>query len=438
MTRSILLLSAVLLSSLALQAETPTWSRDVSRIAQIKCQRCHRPNDIAPFALTTYEEAAKWAEDIGHAVGSGHMPPWKPVPGHGNFRDNFGLTEDERQTILAWVAGGAPEGDPADLPEPLPETGEWELGEPDQIIEMPESFTMTRGQETNRCFVLPVDLPVDRFVAAAQVKPGNRNIVHHAIVFLDTTGQAEKLDAAEEGPGYTCFGGPGIKINAGLGLGLLDSLGALGGWVPGARVQRLPEGVGIFLSKKARIVLQLHYNAFSRGGEDKTRIGLYFSKEGTVERRLMYVPVLNSSFVIPPGAEDYEVKASLRVPFFFDAKAIQIIPHMHTRGRQIKVELERSDTVESMIRIDKWDFNWQNFYMYEDPVPMPAGSTVRLSCRFDNSGKGGGGHGHGPEEEAPKEVRWGESTSDEMCLVFLGLTFDRFSLLPFGTQPGRR
>jgi hypothetical protein len=253
--------------------------------------------------------------------------------------------------------------------------------------------------------------------------------VHHAILFVDTTGQAEKLDEADPGPGYTCFGGPGIDLASGGVAALLDLNSALGGWAPGNRTQRLPENVGILLSHRARIVLQMHYNTRAREGEDRTRIGLYFNRE-RAPQRMFYVPVVNTSFRIPPGEAAYEVRAALPVLPFFDAKLIQIVPHMHLLGRDIKVEVQRGSDSESLIWIDNWDFHWQNFYTYQDPVPLQTGSTVRLSCRFDNSSA----NPRNPHDP-PEEVRWGEGTEDEMCIAFLGVTFDNFRALPFAIAP---
>lgn len=425
MMRTVAIASLVLACAGMADAQ-PTWSREVSRIMQAKCERCHRPGDIAPFSLRTYENASSRAHEIEHAVESRHMPPWKPVQGHGSFRDNFGLTDDERVTILQWIRAGAPEGDPLETPEPLPDPGEWELGDPDHIVRMPEPFFLPRGRESYRCFVIDTGLTEDKMLEAVQVKPGDRQMVHHAIVFVDSTGQAEKLDAADREPGYECFGGPGIDLSP---LAVLDMVSALGGWVPGSRVQRMPEGVGLGLSKNARIVLQLHYNTRNKGGEDQTSIGLYFSRH-PVERALRYIPVANTTFRIPPGDRAHVVRASMPVPFFFDAKLYQIVPHMHLLGRDIKVEVERRGGTESLIWIDDWDFHWQNFYYYTEPVPLQAGSTVRLTCTYDNSRE----NPRNPNDPL-KEVRWGEGTSDEMCLAFLGLTFDREL---FGLSSGNR
>ncbi|MBL8214925.1 MAG: hypothetical protein JNK87_29665 [Bryobacterales bacterium] len=398
----------------------PTYSREVSRIVAEKCQICHRPNDIAPFSLLSYEDAQTWAEDIKRVVSERIMPPWKPVEGHGEFRDSYALSEEQRQTLIQWADAGAPLGDPAELPEVTAPTGEWQLGDPDMVVTMPESYTPPRGKDDYRCFVVsnPFDEPM--YVKTADVIPGNRRIVHHVILYLDTRGQGAKLDEAEPGPGYTCFGGPGVD---------LDINAAVAGWAPGSAPKRLPDGIAVQIPKGAQVIMQVHYYARGVTAEDQTRVGLYFAKE-RIERRLFYVPVLNTRFTIPPGNAIYPVTANFPIPPLLDARAIQIFPHMHLLGRQIIVEYTepRQTTPKPLIRIDDWDFNWQGFYNFKDPVPLPALSNIRLRCTFDNSE----GNPRNPSNPL-KPVGWGEGTEDEMCVAFLGVVFERENLLPFST-----
>lgn len=388
----------------------PTYSKEVSRIVRDKCQACHRPNDIAPFALTTYDDARTWAEDIARVVSEGVMPPWKPVPGHGEFRDFRGLTPEERQTILDWAAAGAPEGDPADLPEPTAPAGEWLLGEPGLTLTMPEPFTPTRGRDVYRCFVLPVSSDSDLWVDAIDILPGNRRVVHHVILYIDRNGESPRLDARDDGPGYTCFGGPGFNV----GIGDM-----LGGWAPGTRPYRLPEGVGSRLPAGSRVVMQVHYYTATTTGPDITRAALYFSAVRP-ERQLYFLPAFNDRFEIPAGAESHTVRANFPVPPLFDAHLIAIFPHMHLLGKEIRVDLERlGRPSQPLIYINRWDFNWQGGYAYQEPVALPSFSNIRLTCTFDNSEKN-------PRNPANpiKPVRWGEGTEDEMCLAFLAVTFD--------------
>lgn len=442
------LLAAVAALSLApVLAAQPTYAREVSRILQEKCQSCHRDGDIAPFALASYQDARLWAADIHRVVEAGVMPPWKPVDAQDRFTVFRGLTGEQRRSLLEWVEGGAPEGDPADLPEPTPARSKWILGEPDLLLTMPEPYTPPRGRDMYRCFVLPTVLGEDRFVSAVDVAPGERSIVHHVILYLDTTGQSEKLDAADPGPGYTCYGGPGI--DAGVGGGgtfsisdLLSVGNMLGGYTPGHRAEHLRDGVGLFLERRARVVMQVHYYSTRNTVEDQTSVGIYFSRK-PVQRRLLWAPVVpldsrgRLSMTIPAGAENHTVAAQFTLPplSLFDVSAVAVYPHMHLLGRKIAVEVKRprESEAESMIRIDDWDFNWQGPYEYKEPVKIPGGSTVKLSCTYDNSAN----NPKNPSAE-PKTISWGEGTEDEMCLAFLGITFDREDLLPLTSQAPRR
>lgn len=395
----------------------PTYSKEVSRILQEKCQICHSPNNIAPFALTSFEEAQTWAEDIRRVVSEKIMPPWKPVAGHGEFRESYSMSDEERQTIVSWVNAGSPEGDPADLPEPRVQTSEWPLGEPDMVVQMAEPYTPARGKDVYRCFIVSNPFDETAYVKAVDVIPGDRRIVHHVILYIDETSTAGKLDDQEEGPGYTCFGGPGFDIS-------FSSM--LGGWAPGTVPRPLPEGIAIQIPKKGRLVMQVHYYPVGRTGEDTTRVGIYFSKD-PVERRLYYIPIVNDKFEIPPGNANYEVTQNETVPFLLAAKIVQIFPHMHKLGRQIRVDAQApGQEKKPLIYINDWDFNWQGFYNYKEPVPVPGGTRLNMSCIFDNSDL----NPNNPNNPL-KPVRWGEGTDDEMCITFLGVTLDLENLLPF-------
>lgn len=419
MRPAILAILSFVFSSTSVLFAQPTYSREVSRLIQDKCQFCHRPNDIAPFALMSYQDAATWAEDIGRVVGDRIMPPWKPVAGHGDFVGNYSLTDEERQTIISWVNAGAPEGDPSELPEAKVNTGEWQLGEPDMVVEMNEIYSPVRGKDVFRCFVVSNPTNETLYVNAVDVRPGDRRIVHHVIMYIDEKGQAEKLDAADPDPGYTCFGGPGFDIS-------LNSM--LGGWAPGSQARHLPDGIAVQVPKGGRLVMQVHYNTFGRTGDDQTKVALYFAKK-KVERRVFYIPVVNDRFAIPAGESNVEVKANFPVPPFLDAKVVQIFPHMHLLGKQIKLDIvPRGKDPQTQIYINDWDFNWQGFYNYKTPIAVSAGTDVRLTCVFDNSAN----NPKNPSDPL-KTVRWGEGTQDEMCIAFLGVTFDYENLLPLGT-----
>lgn len=400
-----------------------TYSKDVSRILQGKCAQCHRPNDIAPFTLLSYDDAATYAEDIKRVITDKIMPPWKPVPGFNEFKGAYGLSDEERRTILDWIAGGTLQGDAADLPAPLPVSDSpWHLGQPDLILTMPEYTPPLRETDTYRCFVLPTGLTADRSLAAIQALPGNPQITHHVVVYLDVFDQSAALDGKDGQPGYTCFGGAGVQLTIG---------GVLGGWVPGNRTNRFQDDIGVPLPGKHNIIMQVHYHPNGRRGSDQTQLGIYFAEQSKVKHRLFYIPILNETFKIPPGEQNYEVLASQLIPL--SAKAIIIAPHMHLLGRQIKVEVEdRDKTRRPLIYIDNWDFNWQGFYSFTEPTPVPAFSTIRVSTIYDNSA----GNPKNPNNPLIP-VGWGERTTDEMCLAFVGLIFDNELILPFSATQKR-
>jgi hypothetical protein len=417
------------------RAQGPTYSKDVSRIYQAKCQICHHDGDVAPFSLNNYDDAVNWAFDTQRALLSGTMPPWKPVAGYGDFQGNFSLTADEKQTIFDWIANGLDEGDPADLPDPVTYTGDWTLGDPDITLTVPGSFTPPVGADVYRCFVLPdTGLTRDAYLTAIDVRPGNRQLVHHVLIFADTTGTAAQRDGQDGNPGYNCFGGPGIPVsNTTNILQQLDSLSGMGGWAPGTRTRFLPDGIGLLLPAGARVVMQVHYHPYGITGPDQSQIGLYYMRT-PIEKRLYHIPVVNMDFSVPPGTVKDVTAVFPPVPLPLSAKAITIFPHMHLLGKKIKTELiDGRGKVTPMIYEDKWDFNWQGAYTFIDPVPIPNYSTMRLTCTFDNT------------EDNPKNpnnplvaVGWGERTVDEMCLAFVGVTLDVDPFTLFRTaQPFR-
>lgn len=403
----------------ALQAQ-PTYSKDISRIYQAKCQICHHDGDIAPFSLNNYDDAVNWAFDTRRAVLNGTMPPWKPVEGYGNFRDNYSLTADEKQAILDWIANETPQGEPTDLPDPVEYNGAWPLGDPDLTLQMPQSFTPVVGADIYRCFVLPeTGLDKNTYLTALDVMPGNRKLVHHVLLYADTTGTAVKMDGKDGNPGYDCFGGPGLPVDTTNILAALDSLSGLGGWAPGTRAHFLPDNIGILLPAGARIVMQVHYHPYGLTGPDQTQIGLYYMRTA-IKKRLYHIPVVNMDFTIPPDTVKDVVATFPPVPLPFSAKAITIFPHMHLLGQKIKADLiEQNGKTTPMIYEDKYDFNWQGAYTYVDPITIPNFSKVKVTCTFDNTAN----NPKNPNNPLVP-VGWGERTIDEMCLAFVGVTLD--------------
>ncbi|NOT64053.1 MAG: hypothetical protein HOP19_27890, partial [Acidobacteria bacterium] len=410
------------------KAQTPTYNKEVVRLLQKHCQSCHHAGDIAPFSLTNYQETRRWAAAIREQVITKEMPPWKPQPGCGDFKDARSLTQDEINTFTAWIDGGSPEGNTADAPPPVQFTEGWPQGKPDFIASLPEVFTPPLGKDTYRCFSIPTaSLRGDRWIQGLDVQPGNRKIVHHVIAWSDPQGKSVALDQRDAGPGYKCFGSPGFPITLTQQDILEGNSPLLGGWAPGSRGYFAPEGIGTKLpsSANARVVLEVHYHPTDNLESDRTSVGFYFAQK-PVDQPMLPLLVVNQNFAIPAGAKNHPVNASLTVPLGLTGKLIGITPHMHLLGQTIKVTTTvPGGQPQCLVNIPKWDFNWQGSYLYQQPIPFGANTRLDLSCTYDNSTD----NPYQPNSP-PKIVGWGEETTDEMAVAFLAFTLDLVKVTP--------
>ncbi len=390
--------------------EAVTYSKHIAPLLQEHCQACHRPGDIGPFPLMTYADTVRERRKIERAVERRTMPPWKPVPGFGDFVGVRRLDDAQIALVRNWVSAGLPEGDPRDLPAPRQWPDTWTLGTPDVILAPATPFEVpSANRDLYRCFVIPTSFVEDRYLSAVEFVPGNRKIVHHVLTYLDTQGASEALDAAEPGIGYTCFGGPGFL-----------PAGSVGGWAPGAPPQVNPAETALLVPTGARVVMQVHYhNRTGAVAQDRTQIGLHFART-PVDKRIRSIPVLNRGFLIPAGAARHEVRASYTLPPTWNLHAIAVSPHMHLLGREMTVTATHPDgTVLPLIRIDDWDFHWQGTYTFARPVPLPGGTRIDVVALYDNSEA----NRRNPAKP-PRDVTWGEGTTDEMCIAFIRVTAD--------------
>lgn len=390
-----------------------TFSREVVRLLQAHCQGCHHDGGIAPFPLVTYQDAYAHRLQIQHEVVSRRMPPWKADASCSAFEGDPRLADAEIRTLDSWVLSGAPEGDRRLLPAPLRFDDGWELGAPDLELALPKPFLpdFSNG-DVYRCFRLPTGLQAQRYLSAVEVVPGNRTMVHHVLLFADTANASAALEGKDGQPGYPCFGGPGF-----------DAVSPLGGWVPGFRNSSLPDGIGIDLPAGAPVVIQVHYSARTGGvAPDLTRVGLHFAR-APVQKRLLTLPLVNQTFVLPAGQSAIPVRASYG-PTPAAITLRRIAPHMHLLGRSMSVTATPpGGPPRCLVNVPDWDFHWQGFYAYKTPVPVPLFSTLALAATYDNSAAN-------PENPnvPPKDVRWGDATSDEMCLCYLSFTLDAENL----------
>ncbi len=382
----------------------PTYTKDVAPILQQKCQNCHRRNQVGPFPLETYGQARKRASDIATVVSDRQMPPWKPAPGVGpKLKHDQSLTREEIATLGEWAEAGAPQGDPKDMPPPPRFADGWKLGPPDLILEPAEDFPFAAGApDTYRCFVIPTNLAKDTYISAIDFRPSNTRIVHHINAFLDTSGEARKKDEAEPGSGYTSFSGPGI-----------DTYEDLSFWAAGHVPSHLPPGIGQRLPRQSDVILQVHYHGTGKPEVDRTRIGLYFSRE-PVKQALHWSTASNSDFHLPAGASNVEVKASWLIPT--DVEALAVSPHMHLLGHDMRMTVTSpTGKTRDLIQIPEWDPAWQSCYYFQKPIPITRGSVVRVIAHYDNSA-----HPRNPNHP-PKPVTWGHGAHDEMCEGFIAV-----------------
>jgi hypothetical protein len=383
----------------------PTFNKDVAPILYQNCSTCHHPGEVAPFSLLSYSDAKRYAPVIADATSKHVMPPWKAEAGFGDFQNVRMLSDAQIATLTAWAKNGAPEGDAKDKVAPPQFNESWALGEPDQVIKMPSAFNVPAdGNDIYRCFVIPMSLTSDMAISAVDIHPGNRRVVHHTIIYTDAspTHEARALAAKESDGAYTCYGGPG-----------LPQAGMMAGWAPGVTAKRLPEGIARVVPKGADLIVQIHYHPDGKPETDKTEIGVYLQK-GAVSKQLFSIPVLQRALYIPAGDSHFRVATSFTTPI--DLEVTSVAPHMHLLGREMKVTATLpSGEVRPMVWIKDWDFNWQGSYIFKEPMQLPKGTRFDVEAFYDNST----GNPRNPANP-PKTVSWGEATTDEMCIAFIG------------------
>jgi peroxiredoxin len=405
-----------------------TYFRDVLPILQKRCQECHRPGQVGPFSLMTYRQAVNWCDDIKQYSSSHQMPPWKIAEGVA-FRNERTMTDKEISTLAAWVDGGTPEGNPSDAPPPREFVTGWRLGQPDLVLSTKADFVVgPGGPDVFRCFVLPTDLPEDKFVIAYEVKPGNPRVVHHTLNFIDMDGEGRALEKSAQArekrtkkPGdYDT--GPGYSFAMGVGFA---PRGGLGGWAPGQVPQNMPKGYGFQLPKKADLVVQVHYHRDGRVERDRLQIGLYFAKKSAGMKAYKTGMIAGRFLAIPPNDAHYKVLGSTTVKY--DCVLHSIMPHMHLLGKKIKVTMKPPEgKKQTLLEIDSWDYNWQETYFLKQPQHLDVGTVLALEAVYDNSED----NPNNPNNP-PRLVTFGEQTTNEMCFVFLGSTSDGPGRSPF-------
>lgn len=411
MTKKLFILIALFASVKSIRAQAPTWADDVACIVYSHCTSCHNNNGAAPFSLLTYNNAVAYASSIRHVVENNEMPPWPIDNSYRKMAHSRNLSEAEKITLLAWINTGKTQGNMSNAPaEPVYNSNEV-ITNPDLVIKLPTYTVPSITEDLYRCFVVPTGQSVQKFITGIEIIPGNRNIVHHAQVFYDTTGTTTTLDNNDPAPGYTSAGGVGT--NAAV---------LLGTWVPGASPILIPPGLGKRLPPTAKLVVQIHYPEYASGEKDSTRLNFLFTSN-TV-RNISDAPVLNHNTTMTNGPlfiPKNTVKTFYQQFFVpMNATILSIGPHGHLLCKSMKafaVTLN-NDTIP-LVHIPRWDFHWQGTYDFQKPIRIPFGAKLFGEATYDNTV-------NNPDNpnDPPEDVSVGEATTDEMMIFY-------FSYMPY-------
>jgi peroxiredoxin len=372
-----------------------TYCKQVSRILQSKCQECHRPGQIGPMPLLTYEDALDWSAMIREVVQEKRMPPWHADPRYGHFANDRSLSAEDRKALLSWIEQGCPKGDPKDLPPPRAFADGWTIGKPDEVFTMPKPFTVpARGGRNGVKYQyvrVETSFAEDRWVQAAEVKPGNKAVVHHIIVYILPPGGRKRDRMDGIGDGYLAAFAPG-------------DLPAV---FPAGTAKRIPRG--------ATLVFQLHYTPNGVEQEDRSSVGLIFAKEKP-QFEVRTRAIAQQLLLIPPGTKDYEAES--RTVFDKDAELVSLFPHMHLRGKDFRYKVIYPDgKSEVVLSVPKYDFDWQSNFVLKERLKLPAGTRIECVAHFDNSEDN-------PNNPGPdKWVAWGDQTWEEMMIGFVDYVY---------------
>jgi hypothetical protein len=358
--------------------DAPTFHRNIEPILQQHCQECHRPGEAGPMPLLTFSQTRPWAKAIRTAVLSGKMPPWHADPHYGKFSNDLSLTPSDRDTLIAWIDAGAPEGNAAESPKPRRFTEGWRIPKPDVVFEMPEEFSVpANGAVEYQYFPVPTNFTEDKWVEAVEVRPGDRSVVHHAIVVMGSPDDYFSQDY-------------------------------LGGYAPGTVPQVWKPGQARLIKAGSYLIFQMHYSANGKPAQDRTRIGLVFAKKPATEQ-IVGVQASAHRLAIPAGDPRHRAMAVATIDE--PCTLVGLRAHMHLRGKSFTFRaVYPSGASEVLLEIPRYDFNWQPYYYLESPKPLPRGTRIEAIGIFDNSA-------NNPANPNPSAtVFWGPQSWDEMLI----------------------
>jgi hypothetical protein len=388
----------------------PTFYKDVLPILQEHCQSCHRPGEVAPMPLLTYEQTRPWARQMADAVGMKMMPPWFADPRYGRFANDPSLSAQQISAIVAWAESGALSGDMHDAPAPRKWVKGWNITAPDIVVKMPKPVAIPAEGEVEYTYeIAPTHFTADKWVQMSEFRPSSAAHVHHAVVYIRPP-DSPWLRHAPVGEPFTAstLRDPDERRQAHETTSDLLLV-----YAPGSSPDQWPDGMAKLVPAGSDLVFQMHYTTNGKADQDQTSIGIVLAKVGatsTPKQRIITLQLNNHALVIPPGADDFRVEVQGTLPN--DATLLSLFPHMHLRGKRFEYDIIHDDgSVETLLRVN-YHFHWQLSYKLFEPRLLKAGTKLRAIAWYDNSKN----NPHNPDPE--KTVTWGDQTSDEMMVGF--------------------
>lgn len=418
--------------SAAAQAGTaqnaPTFSKDVAPVLYKHCTTCHRPGEIAPMSLLTYEQARPWARAIRDNVRTGTMPPWHADAAHGKWANDRRMTQAEKDVIIKWVDAGAPEGNQRDLPKAPEYADGWQIGRPDAIVTMEQEYSVpATGEIPYQYFEMQTNFSDDKWVQALEVRPGNRSVVHHILVYARPPQMTRRTAA------FRMQNPPGplspaqmkelemAKTNPELAQQIRQASSRRGNLIaqiaPGTNATIFAPGSAMQLPAGTVLTFQVHYTSNGAPATDRSSIGFKFATQAPA-RAVYATAMMNSRFMIPAGAANHPVEA--RMEFLEDVTIYSLAPHTHLRGKAWEYTLTYPDgRSEVILSVPRYDFNWQTDYVFATPLRVPKGSTLTSVAHYDNSKE----NKANPDPTQP--VYWGDQTWEEMQYTGIMYSIDK-------------